>query len=201
MPQTTLRNYFATLLLATLLCGCDPAPCVENGLESDQTYRVTFLELYNESSTLAEWDPEIPSSANRECDLQLPAMANFEATATAEESLDYPNSCTAWVLDLHELTGASRITATSDPGGSPMSQYRSVAAWRAEIEMSGCNAEWTVHLLAPEDGDPLVQPQSSAPPPLLVYRELDYTEGDGCGDAPTSCHEYWTASLDSTLAV
>ena len=190
-----LIHAITAFALASLASGCYPDPCIENGLEADAKYRVTFLEPYNEDSTLAAWDPEI-SEPRPACDLELAPMTSFEATALYRESMEYPNSCTSWVLEVDAFTGAGEIVNLAPGGTSMFTRYRSVASWHAQVDISGCNADWVVELLAPEGGDPFRALRAAEPPPLLVRRRLSVEEQDGCGDVNYSCSEFWLASLE-----
>lgn len=196
--MTFTTNIARFITTGLLLGGCFPEPCLEDGLEMDQRYRVTFLEPYDESSVLSAWDPEVQEHW-RECEVPLPPMAAFEATVVGERPAFYQGSCEASVIEPHSFDGFDIIEINKSTGGFPWTSYEPLAIWSSLLEENGCRAMWTITLLAPKDGDPFAAPIASERPPLLAHRKLHNYVGENaeCAREHNSCYEYWVASIEA----
>ncbi len=168
-------------------------------MEANARYRVTVLELYNEDSTLAAWDPAFAQDDDEVCErFVVPPMTSFAVTAVTEFSAKYPGSCTAWDLELTEFDGANIIS--SDPlaySTSKIGTYDVVAGDQAELEVEGCAETWNLGIYAPEHGDIFRAPHPSELPPILIARRTHGSrEREECGEAYKSCLEYWIGTIE-----
>ena len=185
--------------LASVLSAACTGPCIEETLEANAQYRVTVLELYNEDSTLAAWDPALARVDSGACERFVMApMTSFAVTALTEFSARFPGSCTAWDLELTEFDGANIIS--SDPRTywtEEVSTYDVVAGDQAELEVEGCAETWNLGIYAPEHGDIFRAPHPSELPPILIARRTNGSrEREECGEAYASCLEYWIGTIE-----
>jgi hypothetical protein len=198
MIQSTVAACCTIFLSLGLLSGCPAGPCVDEGLETGKSYRVTFLELYNEDSTLAAWDSEIVSGDSRECPGTLPPMANFDATAISEDRQHYEGSCTSSVLELDETSWGSVVNNETGRPGDGFTHYSPLAFWAANVEdAQGCRASTNLYLVAPAEGSPFAALNPSEAPPLLAIRSVNPENSEACESYPeTGCFERWLVRLE-----
>lgn len=197
------RRLLRLKVLATCMAAstgaCNPAPCVENDLKEGVRYRVTLLELYNEDSTLAAWDPEFSPQNAQTCErLIVPPMTSFSLTTIEQHSANYPGSCTAWEVELEQLDGVrivENIPYTS--WGQPQGDYQPVAGTLANIELEGCTRPWTLGVLAKPGASIFRTPLPTELPPILIARDSSGKgESETCGDAFGPCLEHWIGTIE-----
>jgi hypothetical protein len=174
---------------------CGSQPCGQ--LKQDHQYRATFLEKWDESSTVAR-----PRGGDHGselgCNLPMPPGTSFEVLAM--RPFDWERGqCFHWVLDVLDFPSADSIELEPDSEGADYSQASAglpVGAWTRRIRIGECEARWQVTLDTFYDADPYEPPDPEQQPSFLISRELSEPT-EGCDfEGEDRCWDAWIGTLE-----
>jgi len=188
---------FVVAGLVSIAAGCndEPAPCVPFALKQGRSYRLTLLEAYDASATMARYDPAIDQrQLGRSCGSWPsvgPHTGDILEFAVGPRDQDsgggLPCTISRIVPKPWKDTDFLEFGRT---GGST----ETLASFAALTRFTSCVGWLHLDVRVPDKGDPLRAPIRDELPPVLVYRSVG--KSGAADECAFSCDDNWIAKLD-----